>query len=62
MKPNKNKGEEMMRRRMLTVLLALCMVVSLIPMQVLAVDAKAEGGLGTLGIQQISENMLSLLM
>ena len=45
----------MMRRRMLTVLLALCMVVSLIPMQVLAVDAKAEGGLGTLGIQQISE-------
>lgn len=44
-----------MRRRMLTVLLALCMVVSLIPMQVLAVDAKAEGGLGTLGIQQISE-------
>ena len=45
----------MMRRRMLTVLLALCMVVSLIPMQVLAVDTKAEGGLGTLGIQQISE-------
>lgn len=44
-----------MRRRMLTVLLALCMVVSLIPMQVLAVDTKAEGGLGTLGIQQISE-------
>ena len=40
---------------MLTVLLALCMVVSLIPMQVLAVDTKAEGGLGTLGIQQISE-------
>ena len=31
------------------------MVVSLIPMQVLAVDTKAEGGLGTLGIQQISE-------
>ena len=31
------------------------MAVSLIPMQVLAVDAKAEGGLGTLGIQQISE-------
>jgi exopolysaccharide biosynthesis protein len=55
MKPNKNKGEEMMRRRMLTILLALCMVVSLIPMQVLAVDTKAEGGLGTLGIQQISE-------
>lgn len=50
-----NKGEEKMRRRMLTVLLALCMVVSLIPMQVLAVDTKAEGGLGTLGIQQISE-------
>lgn len=50
----------MMRRRMLTVLLALCMVVSLIPMRVLAVDTKAEGGLGTLGIQQISEkNMLS---
>lgn len=45
----------MMRRRMLTVFLALCMVVSLIPMQVLAVDTKAEGGLGTLGIQQISE-------
>ena len=45
----------MMRRRMLTVLLALCMVVSLIPMRVLAVDTKAEGGLGTLGIQQISE-------
>ena len=45
----------MMRRRMLTGLLALCMVVSLIPMQVLAVDTKAEGGLGTLGIQQISE-------
>ena len=45
----------MMRRRMLTVLLALCMVASLIPMQVLAVDTKAEGGLGTLGIQQISE-------
>ena len=45
----------MMRRRILTVLLALCMVVSLIPMQVLAVDTKAEGGLGTLGIQQISE-------
>ena len=45
----------MMRRRMLTVLLALCMVVSLIPMQVLAVNTKAEGGLGTLGIQQISE-------
>ena len=45
----------MMRRRMLTVLLALCMVVSLIPMQVLAVDTKAGGGLGTLGIQQISE-------
>ena len=45
----------MMRRRMLTVLLALCMVVSLIPMQVLAVDTKVEGGLGTLGIQQISE-------
>lgn len=44
-----------MRRRMLTVLLALCMVVSLIPMQVLAVDTKAGGGLGTLGIQQISE-------
>lgn len=44
-----------MRRRMLTGLLALCMVVSLIPMQVLAVDTKAEGGLGTLGIQQISE-------
>lgn len=44
-----------MRRRMLTVLLALCMVVSLIPMRVLAVDTKAEGGLGTLGIQQISE-------
>lgn len=44
-----------MRRRMLTVLLALCMVVSLIPMQVLAVDTKVEGGLGTLGIQQISE-------
>lgn len=44
-----------MRRRMLTVLLTLCMVVSLIPMQVLAVDTKAEGGLGTLGIQQISE-------
>lgn len=44
-----------MRRRMLTVLLALCMVVSLIPMQVLAVNTKAEGGLGTLGIQQISE-------
>ena len=44
-----------MRRRMLTVFLALCMVVSLIPMQVLAVDTKAEGGLGTLGIQQISE-------
>lgn len=44
-----------MRRRMLTILLALCMVVSLIPMQVLAVDTKAEGGLGTLGIQQISE-------
>lgn len=44
-----------MRRRILTVLLALCMVVSLIPMQVLAVDTKAEGGLGTLGIQQISE-------
>lgn len=44
-----------MRRKMLTVLLALCMVVSLIPMQVLAVDTKAEGGLGTLGIQQISE-------
>lgn len=44
-----------MRRRMLTVLLALCMVVSLIPMQVLAVDTKAEGGLGTLGIKQISE-------
>ena len=44
-----------MRRRMLTVLLALCMVVSLLPMQVLAVDTKAEGGLGTLGIQQISE-------
>lgn len=40
---------------MLTGLLALCMVVSLIPMQVLAVDTKAEGGLGTLGIQQISE-------
>lgn len=40
---------------MLTVFLALCMVVSLIPMQVLAVDTKAEGGLGTLGIQQISE-------
>lgn len=40
---------------MLTVLLALCMVVSLIPMRVLAVDTKAEGGLGTLGIQQISE-------
>ena len=45
----------MMRRRMLTVLLALCMVVSLIPMQVLAVNTKAKGGLGTLGIQQISE-------
>ena len=44
-----------MRRRMLTVLLALCMVVSLIPMQVLAVDTRAEGGLGTLGIKQISE-------
>lgn len=44
-----------MRRRMLTVLLALCMVVSLIPMQVLAVDVKAESGLGTLGIRQISE-------
>lgn len=44
-----------MRRRVLTALLALCMVVSLIPMQVLAVDTKAEGGLGTLGIQQISE-------
>ncbi len=44
-----------MRRRMLTVLLALCMVVSLIPMQVLAIDVKAESGLGTLGIRQISE-------
>lgn len=50
----------MMRRRMLTVLLALCMVVSLIPMQVLAVDTKAEGGLGTLGIQQISEKKFAV--
>lgn len=50
----------MMRRRILTVLLALCMVVSLIPMQVLAVDTKAEGGLGTLGIQQISEKKYSV--
>lgn len=45
----------MMRRRMLTVLLALCMVVSLIPMQVLAVDVAAGSGLDTLGIRQISE-------
>lgn len=45
----------MMRRRMLTVFLALCMVVSLIPMQVLAVDVAAGSGLDTLGIRQISE-------
>lgn len=45
----------MMRRRMLTVLLSLCMVVSLIPMHALAVDVAAGSGLDTLGIRQISE-------
>lgn len=44
-----------MRRRMLTVLLSLCMVVSLIPMHALAVDVAAGSGLDTLGIRQISE-------
>ena len=45
----------MMRRRMLTVLLSLCMVVSLIPMHALAVDVAAGSGLDALGIRQISE-------
>lgn len=44
-----------MRRRMLTVLLSLCMVVSLIPMHALAVDVAAGSGLDALGIRQISE-------
>lgn len=45
----------MMRRRMLTVLLALCMAVSLLPVYALAVDVAAGSGLDTLGIRQISE-------
>lgn len=42
-----------MRKRLLTILLALCMVVSLLPVQVLAVDVSADSGLGTMGIRQI---------
>ena len=44
-----------MRRRVLTALLALCMVVSLLPVQTLAVDISTGSGLDTLGIRQISE-------
>ena len=43
-----------MRKRLLTILLALCMAVTLLPVQTLALDVSADSGLGTMGIRQIS--------
>lgn len=47
-------------RRALTVLLALCMVVSLLPVQTLAENVSAGSGLDALGVRQISEKQYAV--
>lgn len=47
-------------RRVLTVLLALCMVVSLLPVHTLAANVSAGSGLGALGVRQISEKQYAV--
>ena len=47
-------------RRVLTVLLALCMVVSLLPVHTLAANVSAGSGLDALGVRQISEKQYAV--